>query len=40
MAKAVQNNPDNEELANDAFVQYLRIDDCKSAQQVSAGLPR
>ncbi|GAA5989285.1 hypothetical protein JCM10908_001242 [Rhodotorula pacifica] len=35
MAKAVQNNPDNEELAVDAFVQYLRVNDSKSAQQLS-----
>ncbi|BGP54000.1 mitochondrial distribution and morphology [Rhodotorula sphaerocarpa] len=35
LAKAVQKNPDNEELAMDAFVQYLRVDDCKAAQQIS-----
>lgn len=39
LAKAVQKNPDNEELAMDAFVQYLRVDDCKAAQQVRTPSP-
>lgn len=34
MAQAVQSNPDNEELAMDAFIQYLRVNDQKAAQQV------
>lgn len=34
MARAVQSNPDNEELAMDAFIQYLRVNDQKAAQQV------
>ncbi|TKA54938.1 hypothetical protein B0A53_02411 [Rhodotorula sp. CCFEE 5036] len=35
MAHAVQSNPDNEELAMDAFIQYLRVNDQKAAQQLS-----
>ncbi|KWU46443.1 actin cytoskeleton organization protein [Rhodotorula sp. JG-1b] len=35
MAQAVQSNPDNEELAMDAFIQYLRVNDQKAAQQIS-----
>ncbi|BGP37872.1 mitochondrial distribution and morphology [Rhodotorula kratochvilovae] len=35
LAKAVQRNPNNEELSMEAFLQYVRANDRKSAQQIS-----
>lgn len=34
LTKATQLHPDNEELALEAFTQYMRSNDCKSAQLV------
>ncbi|GAA6051881.1 hypothetical protein JCM3770_005517, partial [Rhodotorula araucariae] len=35
LAKAIEQNPNNEELSMEAFLQYVRANDCQSAQQIS-----
>ncbi|GAA6004547.1 hypothetical protein JCM10207_000928 [Rhodosporidiobolus poonsookiae] len=35
LAAATQKHPDNEELANEAFLAYIRVNETKGAQQVS-----
>lgn len=38
LTKATQLHPDSEELALEAFTQYMRSGDCKSAQLVGLAL--
>ncbi|BGP05980.1 Phagocyte signaling-impaired protein [Rhodotorula toruloides] len=40
LTKATQLHPDNEELALEAFTQYMRSNDCKSAQLVSTKMSK
>ncbi|GEM09601.1 actin cytoskeleton organization protein [Rhodotorula toruloides] len=40
LAKATQLHPDNEELSLEAFTQYMRSNDCKSAQLISAKMSK
>ncbi|BGO97647.1 Actin cytoskeleton organization protein [Rhodotorula toruloides ATCC 204091] len=40
LTKAAQLHPDNEELALEAFTQYMRSNDCKSAQLISTKMSK